>query len=229
MFARWCQENFFKYMMQNFGIDFLISYFKENIDDTAKLINPQWRTLDKKVRSDNTKLQKVQAKFGKITLEDEISENKVKAYQEKKSQLQEDIIIFQEELNELKVQRIQIQKRIKFSDLGQDEKFKAVYNQRKHFIDTIKLIIYRAETSLANTIKKFMAKPAEARSLLRQIFSSDADFYIDRDKHTIEVTIHHLSTKRENVALQKICKELNQTETVFPDTNLTLVLKTVSG
>ena len=229
MFARWCQENFFKYMMQNFGLDFLISYFKENIDDTAILINPKWRALDKKVRSANTKLQKLRAKFGEITLDDEIREDKVKSYQEKKSQLQEDIIISREELKELKAQRGQTRKRIKFSELEQEEKFKAVYNQRKHFIDTIKLITYRAETALANTIKKFMAKPAEARSLLCQIFSSDADFCIDKDKHTIEVTIHHLSTKRENVALQKLCSELNQTETVFPDTNLTLVLKTVTA
>lgn len=40
MFARWCQENFFKYMMENFGIDFLISYFQNEIDDTTELINP---------------------------------------------------------------------------------------------------------------------------------------------------------------------------------------------
>ncbi len=229
MFARWCQENFFKYMMENFGIDFLISYFKENIDDTAELVNPQWRILDKKVRSANTKLQKLRARFGEITLKDEISEDKVKAYQEKKSQLYEDIVICQDEVNELKTQRSQIHKKIKFSELEEDEKFKAVYNQRKHFIDTIKLTTYRGETSLANTIKQFMAKPAEARSLLRQIFSSDADFHIDRDKKTIEVTIHHLSTKRDNIALRKLCKELNQTETIFPDTDLTLVYKTVSG
>ena len=100
--------------------------------------------------------------------------DQVKAYQEKKSQLYEDIVICQDEVNELKTQRSQIHKKIKFSELEEDEKFKAVYNQRKHFIDTIKLTTYRGETSLANTIKQFMAKPAEARSLLRQIFSSIA-------------------------------------------------------
>ena len=45
MFARWSQENFFKYMMQEFGIDTLVSYFKEKITDTTPLVNPEYRTL----------------------------------------------------------------------------------------------------------------------------------------------------------------------------------------
>ena len=37
MFARWRQENFFKYMMSNFGIDFIISYLKNDIDEVVIL------------------------------------------------------------------------------------------------------------------------------------------------------------------------------------------------
>ncbi len=40
MFARWCQENFFNYMAQNFDIDGLVSYTKETISDTKLLVNP---------------------------------------------------------------------------------------------------------------------------------------------------------------------------------------------
>lgn len=46
MFARWSQENFFKYMMQEFGIDTLVSYIKEKISDTSVLVNPQYRALE---------------------------------------------------------------------------------------------------------------------------------------------------------------------------------------
>lgn len=34
MFARWCQENFFKYMVHNFGLDMIISNFFTDISDT---------------------------------------------------------------------------------------------------------------------------------------------------------------------------------------------------
>ncbi|MBA7515336.1 hypothetical protein ES705_07375 [subsurface metagenome] len=53
MFARWCQENYFKYMIKNFGLDMLISYYMQKISDTTLLVNPQWRKLDKQVRSIN--------------------------------------------------------------------------------------------------------------------------------------------------------------------------------
>lgn len=228
MFARWCQENFFKYMMENFGIDFLISYFQNGIDDTTELINPIWRAIDKKVRSLNTKLQKLQAKFGELIIVGDIQETEIRDYQKKKSQLQEDVNIYQIELNELKNKRSEISKRITFSELEENEKFKAVYNERKHFIDTIKLIAYRAETALANTIKQYMTKPAEARTLMNQIFKSDADFYVDSQNNTLQIRIHHLSTNRDSRALAKLCKDLNDTETIFPNTNLRLIYKLIS-
>ena len=129
----------------------------------------------------------------------------------------------------MKIKRSEISKRITFSELEENEKFKAVYNERKHFIDTIKVIAYQAETALANTIKQYMAKPAEARILTQQIFKSDADFYIDNHNKTLEIRIHHLSTNRDSRALKKLCQFLNQTETIFPNTNLRLIYKLVSG
>jgi len=228
MFARWCQENFFKYMMEHFGIDSLVSYMKKEIDDTAELINPQWRQMDKKRRGLNRKLQKLQSKLAERMLEDDILGTKARDYNDKQSQLLEDINILKAESLEHKNDMAKVPKRVKFSELQEDEKFKAVYNERKQFVDTIKIIAYRAETALANTINKYMAKPAEARSLLRQVFQSTADLNVNYDKNTLEVSIHHLSTNRDSKALKKLCADLNETKTLFPDTNLTLVYKLVS-
>ena len=50
MFARWCQENFFAYMMQHFDIDGLIEYGAESIPGTLSIINPTWHNLDKAIR-----------------------------------------------------------------------------------------------------------------------------------------------------------------------------------
>jgi len=215
-------------MMQNFGIDFLISYLQNDIDDTTELINPLWRDIDKQVRSLNTKLQKLRAKFAELILEGELQETKMEKYKDKKSQLQEDISIYQIELNELKTKRSEIHRKISFKELPEEEKFKAVYNDRKQFVDTIKLIVYRAETALANTIKQYMAKPAEARTLIAQILKTDADFKVDNKKEILEINIHHLSTNRDNKALKKLCKKLNETRTHFPGTNLRLIYKLVS-
>src|SRR5271165_5433008 len=40
MFARWCQEIFFKYMRQHYNLDRLIEYGTEAIPDTSRVINP---------------------------------------------------------------------------------------------------------------------------------------------------------------------------------------------
>lgn len=45
----------------------------------------------------------------------------------------------------------------------------------KHLIDTIKMIAYRAETAMALTLREKMARYDDARSLLRALYSTDAD------------------------------------------------------
>ena len=41
LFSRWCQENFFHYMMEHFAIDLLSEYRTEEIPDTKRpVVNP---------------------------------------------------------------------------------------------------------------------------------------------------------------------------------------------
>ena len=43
MFARWCQENYFAYMMEHYDIDGLIEYGDESLPGTHQVVNPRWR------------------------------------------------------------------------------------------------------------------------------------------------------------------------------------------
>ena len=40
MFARWSQENFFKYMRENYSIDALVDYSTENIPESTRVVCP---------------------------------------------------------------------------------------------------------------------------------------------------------------------------------------------
>jgi hypothetical protein len=42
LFARWSQENFFRYMRQNYAIDRLVEFGAEYISDTEVAVNPAW-------------------------------------------------------------------------------------------------------------------------------------------------------------------------------------------
>jgi hypothetical protein len=46
-------------------------------------------------------------------------------------------------------------------------------SKQKHFIDTIKMIAYRAESSLAVLPREYIASSDDARALLRQIVATE--------------------------------------------------------
>ena len=63
MFARWHQENFFKYMRQHYGLDRLAEQGTSPLPDTTRLVNPAWCILDSQVRSAAGKLTRQKAAF----------------------------------------------------------------------------------------------------------------------------------------------------------------------
>jgi hypothetical protein len=51
MFARWSQEDFDKYMRQQYNLDRLAEYGTEPVPDPIKTVNPAWRQLDAQIRA----------------------------------------------------------------------------------------------------------------------------------------------------------------------------------
>jgi len=230
MFARWSQENFFKYMMQEFGIDTLVSYFKEKITDTTSLVNPEYRTLENDRKKMTSKLNRIKAKFATLTLQSEpIEEKAMEKYISQKEELKEEIEQKEIEIEQIKLQKKSIPRKIAYSDLAENDRFDNVINQRKHFLDTIKLIAYRAETALSNMAKEYMSHKDESRLLLKQIYKTDANLIVDDKNQKLIVEIHRLAHWKDDVVLEKLCTAMNQTETKFPDSNLTLNYKLVSS
>jgi hypothetical protein len=88
MFARWCQENFFAYMQQHYGLDKLISYGTEKVPDITTVINPEYRCLDGEIRKKVAKLSRLAAEFGSLSLEGDIEPDKVNRYESQKGELQ---------------------------------------------------------------------------------------------------------------------------------------------
>lgn len=222
MFARWCQENFFKYAMKHFGLDMIISYFFKDVNDTDELVNPARRVLEKQIRSKNGKLKHLESKFGNLHYNNELNERQFAGFNSKKAQLQEDISIYRNQIAELKANRDEIPAKIRFADLPDEEKFKGVHNERKQLVDTIKLIASRSEIALASIIKKYMAKPKEARALMEQFYKSNADLKVDYQNNILKICIHRQATVHEDIILSKLCEYLNETETTFPCSDLKL-------
>jgi hypothetical protein len=84
MFARWCQENFFQYMGQHYGLDRLIEYGTEPLPETTVVVNPAWRKKDQEVRRERAVLLRQQAQFGALNLPAQAEPAAVTAYEQQK-------------------------------------------------------------------------------------------------------------------------------------------------
>jgi hypothetical protein len=152
MFARWSQENFYKYMRQHYSLDRLAEHGTEPVPDSIQTVNPAWRRLDSQIRCKTDSRQRQLALFGALDLQNSLSEAEVARYQQKKAQLQEEIENLSREIDEFKQQRKETPHHIPVKDLPESDRFSRLLTERKHFIDTIKLIAYRSETSMASLL-----------------------------------------------------------------------------
>lgn len=225
MFARWSQENFFKYTREHYGLDRLADYQTKAISDPIQVVNPAYRKLDGQVRSCTGKLTRVLAQFGALNIEQGIEPEQVEPVVRKKAALQEEIEQLQAEVKTLKDTRKATAHHIDVQDLPEEERFRQLSTHSKHFIDTIKIIAYRAETSMANVLRATMSHPDEARALLRALYTTEVDMFPDYEQKTLTVRLHHLAQRTSDEAICKMCDELNATETLFPRTDLRLIFE----
>jgi hypothetical protein len=91
------------------------------------------------------------------------------------------------------------------------------------------MIAYRTETAMVNILREYIGKKDEARTLVRQIFTTDADIEPDEKEGTLKINLHNMTNPRNNQYVQQLCKILTESETIFPGTNLRLVYGMVSN
>ncbi|MBU1569470.1 MAG: hypothetical protein KKE00_02935 [Proteobacteria bacterium] len=230
MFSRWSQENFFKYMMENFDIDALTGYKLYGFDETRLVVNPVYRRLEGSIKKNAALLSRRKAKFHDLQMKgNELTPKKMEEYEQKKGELWEEIEFIEKELVSLKAERKQTKKHIPFEELDAEERFFRIAPARKQLLDTVKMIAYRAETAMAQILRKFLGKKDDVRPLLRQIYGADIDLVPDDGNKTLTVRLHGLANPQADRAVQLLCNRLNETETIYPGTNFKLNFELVSN
>jgi hypothetical protein len=224
LFSRWSQENFFRYMMEHFAIDVLNEYGTEEILGTTRpVVNPRRRELDRRKRSVKSKLTQRQARFAALTLHPESDEAARTRWENQKAELVEAIEQFEKELQDIDDKLKQTPSHLKWDELPEGDKFQRLAPSRKQLIDTVKMIAYRAETAMASIVRESLARTDDARSLLRDLFRSEADLVPDLEQNVLGVQIHPMSNPRSNRAIAHLLKELNAAEFTYPGTKLRLI------
>jgi hypothetical protein len=229
MAARWGQENFLKYMRENFGLDRLIEYGTTELPDTMLVVNPARRRLEADLRLQRAHLCRLQAQLGALTLPADATPEQQAAFLTTGGKLREDIAAANARWEAGKGQRPVTPKRVALKDLPANERFAQLCPESKHFIDTIKMIAYRAESALAGEVRETLARSDDARTLLRRLFVTPANLRPDYQAQTLTLELHRLGSPLQDAAVAQLCDTLTATETVFPTTNLRLIYRQVGS
>jgi Transposase protein len=227
MFARWTQENFFKYMRQDYDFDRLLQYAVEQIDEDFVVVNPEYNNIAYRLKKTREKISRRMATLYKLQ-EDNVKDDldSTNKYLEKQIKVRQELDDFKKQEKQLLDARKQTPYKIKIEDMPDNIKYNKLNLESKRFQNIIKIICYRAETSFANLLSGNYKKSInEKRTLVKSIINSHADIVPDYQNNTLTVKLYSQSSPRMNDAIKNICNLLNQTKTQYPGTDLILNYK----
>ncbi len=227
MFSRWSQENFFRYLIEDYDFDKMVSYGIESVDPEKEIVNPHYRKLTHQIKKLREKIQRLQARlFPLIELAMDQPLDDLPAITNKQMEYKQKIDSLKAQEEELIKQRSEIKPRLKVCQMPQQERYNKLKTESKLLMNVIKMICYRAESSVAQWISPYLAKAVnEKRMVVKQIIQSSADLTPDYQNKTLTVTLHSLSAARYNQAAAELTNLLNQTETIFPGTDLKMIFE----
>lgn len=228
MFARWSQENFFRYLRLDYDFDKIAQYLVQQIDDEFMVVNPAHNKLEYQLKKAREKIARKKAGLY-VLIEENVGSDleQTPKFLQKKEKLETELHGLKAEENKLIESREKMPKRIKISDM--EHRYTQLDMESKLFRNIIKMICYRAETSLAALLCKDYKKAFnEKRAMAKSVINTMCDLKPDYDSNILEVYLYTQATPRDNLAVEKLCRKLNENNTKFPGTELTLVYKTTS-
>lgn len=220
MFERWRQENFFKYLREEFAIDALVDYQVEPDDPSRSVPNPAWKELDMEVKAARLALAKLEKEFGIAAIDNsERRRQTMRGFKIAHGKLGKKIRAARTRVAELKATRASLQRRVPVAEALKGQEVIKLSTERKHLTNILKMVAYQIESDLLNQLRPHYARVEdEGRTLIQAAFQSAAS--IEPSGEDLRVTLSPLSSPHRSKAVAALCDTLNKTQTCFPSTTL---------
>jgi hypothetical protein len=221
MFDRWRQENFFKYLREEYALDALAEYGAVPDDPTREVPNPVWAAWDAKLRQANACLDRLQAEYGLESLTNlEHQRRTMRGFKTAQGKLSQKIWRAWERVEQLEKRRAALPRRVPVRAV-MDEPVVKLAPERKHLTNLIKMVAYQAESDLLRLVAPhYHRADDEGRTLIQSALASAADLQVA--KRELRITLAAQSSPHRTRAIAALCEELNQTKTIFPGSRLRL-------
>lgn len=224
MFARWSQENFFRYMRQDYRLDSIVQNTVDQIDKDFRIVNPEYNNVSYNLKKIREKISRRKAEL--FSIQESLNRkdiDKVAKLESKQSEKQEELNLLEVQENQLLTTRKSMEYKITIQDMPESVKYNSLHLESKRFQNVIKMICYRAESSMANILlPHFKRSKDEKRSLIKSLIQTPIDLSCDNKSKRLTISLYSQSNPRMNKAAQQLCTLLNETETIYPGTNLQL-------
>jgi prepilin-type processing-associated H-X9-DG protein len=221
-FARWRQENFFRYMRHEFAIDPLPTYAADPADPDRMVTNPARRAKDQELRRLRAELVGAQAALA-VAIDAQEESTPVEP-------LRRRVALLESAIRTTKAERTQLPQEVPLCRLMEEKDIVQLEQERKRITDVIKMAAYRAESELATLLGPSLGihHQDEARGFLESAFKLPADLLPDERAGTLTVRLYGMANPRSNRALADLCAFLNEQpgyQLPFPGTRLRIRLE----
>ena len=189
MFSRWSQENFFKYLIEEFDFDKMINYGIEILDENKQIVNPAYSKLYQQRKKLVEKRRRLEAQLLEA-MENNINQsiNETKKWLQKQATIKEKIEELQVQIKEKIEELSQTHSKIKLADMPEGMRYNRLKKESKMFMNIIKMIAYRAETTLYNLIRPFYNNDEkDGRQIIQTMLSSNANLQPDYQNNILNI------------------------------------------
>jgi hypothetical protein len=158
MFDRWRQENFFKYMREEFLLDALIDYQIEPEDPTRTIPNPERHALDKEIQAARADLARLEREYGAAAATNaEQRRPTMRGFKIAHGKLGKQLHMVRDRVAQLCARRQDLPTHVEVRDLNERAVVKLA-TERKHLTDIIKMVAYQAESDLLALLRSHYAR-----------------------------------------------------------------------
>lgn len=224
MFERWRQENFFKYLREEYALDALAGHALEPDDPARTVPNPARRAMDARVYKARLELQELAAQYGLDAFGNtEARRRTMRGFKIAATRRGCAIAAAQRRLAGLERRRGALPMRVPVAQVVNREVVRLA-TERQHLSNCLKMVAYQAESDLVRLIAPHYRRAEdEGRTLIQTALGSRADLNISDTG--LEVVLAPLSSPHRSRAVAALCVELNAENAVFPGSNLRLRYK----
>lgn len=221
MFDRWRQENFLKYLCDEYALDALVEYAAVPDDPTREVPNPVWAAVDAQLRQAQAQLDRLEAEYGVEAFANlEQQRRTIRGFKIAQGKLGQKIWSAWQRVLHLQKRRTAVPRRVPVQSLTEEPVVKLA-PERKHLTNVIKIVAFQAESDLLRLVAPHYRRAGdEGRTLIQSALVSAADLEVTQTE--LRVTLAAQSSPHRTRAIAALCEELNRTNTLFPGSRLRL-------